>query len=62
MCKLTKGHGKKLIGIVERIYKKVATVSLLDTFAEAVQRQMIHHLGKYVFAGKHTDPFSNENE
>jgi hypothetical protein len=27
-----------------------------------VLRQVIHHLGKYVFAGKHAAPFSYENE
>ena len=61
MCKLAKGHAKKLIETVEELYITVATVSF-DAFSEGVQRQMIHHLGKYVFSGKHADPFLYENE
>ena len=61
MCKLTESHAKKLIETVERPYITVATIPF-DTFSESVHRQMIHHLGKYVFAGKHATPFSYENE
>ena len=61
MCKLTKGHAKKLIETVEGLYITVATV-LFNIFSEGVQRQMIHHLRKYVFAGKHAAPFSYENK
>jgi len=61
MCKLTKGHAKKLIETVEGLYITVATISF-DTFSEGVHRQMIHHLGKYIFAGKHAAPFLYENE
>jgi hypothetical protein len=61
MCELTKGHAKKLIETVEGFYITVASISF-DTFSEGVLRQVIHHLGKYVFAGKHAAPFSYENE
>lgn len=49
MCKLTKGHAKKLIETVERLYITVATIPF-NTFPEGVHRQMVHHLGKYIFA------------
>jgi CMP-2-keto-3-deoxyoctulosonic acid synthetase len=61
MCKLTEGHAKELIETVERLYITVATIPF-DTFSKGVDRQMVHHLGKYIFAGKHTAPFSFENE
>jgi hypothetical protein len=49
MCKLTEGHAKKLIKTIEGLYITVAAI-LLDTFSEGVDRQMLHHLGKYIFA------------
>ena len=42
-------HAKKLIETVERLYITVATIPF-DTFSEGVHRQMVHHLGKYIFA------------
>jgi len=49
MFKLTKGHAKKLIETVERLYITVSAIPF-NTFPEGVHRQMVHHLGKYIFA------------
>jgi hypothetical protein len=61
MCKLAKTHAKKLIKTVEGLYITVTTTSFY-TFSESVHGQMIHNLGKYIFAGKHAAPFLYENE
>ena len=48
--------GEKMAGVRDRVIKTIEglyiTVAaiLIDTFSEGVHRQMVHHLGKYIFA------------
>jgi hypothetical protein len=49
MCKLTKCFAKELNETAERLYITVTTIPF-NTFPEGVDRKMVHHLGKYIFA------------